>query len=521
MTSPERPRGLRWWPAIIGLSVGLIAAVVVRLVPEQTFQWRNTGTMLAVLVVGLWLVVWWLAFSRASWRLRLGGLLGVGVVMVGARFALRFRGMTGDFVPIVEPVWAARPTAPASTGAVPTSGASAPVPALKRAPGDFPQYLGPNRDVRATAPALATNWTAQPPAEIWRRNVGAAWSGFVIVGNRALTQEQDGSRELVTAYDLADGRRLWAHVHDDARYATAIAGEGPRCTPVVVGERVFTLGATGWLDCLDLATGTNLWSTNIMAAAKASVPVFGYAGTPWVADGRVFVSAGGTNGASMMAFDAKTGAQLWAAGSGAADYGSPFLTRLAGVPQVIIFNIQQIAAHDPATGAVLWERPWGARFPLVAIPIALPPDGLFVTAGYGVGALRLRFKPGGPTGGGIEEVWSSKRMKAKFSNPVERDGFVYALDDGMFACLDLKDGSQRWKAGRYGHGQGLLVTDLYVLMSEEGELVLLRPTPDAPNELARHRVFRAKTWNPIAIAGDVLLTRTDQEAVCLRLPLAQ
>ena len=108
-------------------------------------------------------------------------------------------------------------------------------------------------------------------------------------------------------------------------------------------------------------------------------------------------------------------------------------------------------------------------------------------------------------------------MKAKFHHPVQRAGFVYGLDDGMFACLNLKDGTSAWKGDRYGHGQGLLVGDHYLLMAESGELVLLQPTPEAPHELAKFRVFDRKTWNPIALSGDLLLVRDDEEAALIRL----
>ena len=108
-------------------------------------------------------------------------------------------------------------------------------------------------------------------------------------------------------------------------------------------------------------------------------------------------------------------------------------------------------------------------------------------------------------------------MKAKFANLVQAGGFVYGLDDGILACVDARDGSQRWKEGRYGHGQGLLVRDHFLLMAESGELILLKPNPNSPSELNRFRVFNLKTWNPIALAGDLLLARNDREAVCLRL----
>jgi outer membrane protein assembly factor BamB len=155
----------------------------------------------------------------------------------------------------------------------------------------------------------------------------------------------------------------------------------------------------------------------------------------------------------------------------------------------------------------------------VANPVRVSSNSVFLSAGYGVGGELLELSQ--TTTGSLEvrSVWTSKRLKAKFSNPVFRDGFIYGLDDGILACLDAKDGAQRWKEGRHGHGQGLLVGELYLLMAENGELVLLHPTPDGPGELARLKVFSDKTWNPIALAGDLLLVRNDREAACYRLPL--
>jgi outer membrane protein assembly factor BamB len=142
------------------------------------------------------------------------------------------------------------------------------------------------------------------------------------------------------------------------------------------------------------------------------------------------------------------------------------------------------------------------------------------SAGYGVGAELLELAPAGPDRMTAKPIWKSTRLKAKFAHVYARDGFLYGLDDGMFACVDLADGSLKWKEGRYGHGQGLLVGEHYLLLAESGELVLLRPTPEAPNELARFPVFGAKTWNPPALAGEYLLVRNDLEAACLVLPLA-
>ena len=517
--SPSR-LPLRLWPAWLVLIATAAALAVVRLRETTTFQQKNMTSMGILLGAFALLLIWWTCFSRAKWRLRLGVTLGVlGALGLGAAL-FRVRGVSGDLVPILEPRWVKsdRPV----TGAPSAAGQVVPAPDLPPAAGirpDFPQFLGPDRNAVLAGPALDPDWAARPPRELWRRKVGAGWSGFAIVGGRALTQEQDGARELVACYDLFSGRPLWSH-GDAARYDDPIGGEGPRATPTVVGDQVFALGSTGRLNALDLATGRVLWTRDLVAETGAKIPEWGYAGSPLVLDGRVIVSAGGTANQSLVAFRADTGARIWASGTAQAGYGSPFVATLAGRRQILAYNHRRITAHDAADGAVLWEYPWGRGYPHVAVPVVVGPDRVVFSAGYGVGSELLEIKPGADGRLAAERGWQSLKLKAKFANPVARDGFLYGLDDGMFACLDLRDGTQKWKEGRYGHGQGLLVGDLFLLMAENGELVLLRPTPTGPNELHRFRVLSSKTWNPPSLAGDLLIIRNDLEAVCLRLPLA-
>lgn len=499
----------------------MIATVVVRGRADASFQERNLNTGAIAMGATVLLLVWWTFFSRAPSRLRLGVTFGVlGALGLGAAM-FRIRGVSGDLVPILAFRWE-QTRRPATVATVPV-GAPAPAVAamtstLAKRP-DFPQFLGPERTAVLAGPLLEADWAKRPPQELWRIKVGAGWSGFVIVGKRALTQEQDGGHEVVACYDLSTGRALWTH-RDAARYDNPIGGEGPRATPTVVGDRVFTLGSTGRLNALELATGKLRWTRDLVADAGAKVPEWGYAGSPLVIDGRVVVSAGGTAKQSLIAYSAETGERVWAAGDAEAGYGSPFVATLAGRRQILAYNHRRISAHDANDGAVLWEYPWGKGFPHVAVPVIVGPNRVVFSAGYGVGAELLEITPTSGAGLGVERVWRSMKLKAKFANPVSRDGFIYGLDDSLFACLDLKDGAEQWREGRYGHGQGLLIGDLFLLMSEGGELVLLRPTPKGPNELHRFRVFSSKTWNPIALAGDVLVVRNDQEAVCLRLALA-
>lgn len=504
---------------------------MIRLWPGSPYQEQNLRTLLVGVGTFLLTLLWWTFLSRVPWRRR-----GLGLLVVIALFGVtvgmfRIRGVSGDLLPILEPRW--------KTDVLPTVTARSEgllTPALPTDPtapqrSDFAQYLGPNRDTTLPGPALAVDWLQHPPQIIWRQLVGAAWSGFVIVGKRAVTQEQRGDEEWITCRELLTGKLIWEHA-DAAKYDTVIAGAGPRQTPVVVKERVYTLGATGKLNCLDLLTGRRLWGTNILSLATrrtelkdgtlsqvAKIPDWGFAGSPLVTDDLVIVQPGGDAGRSLAAFRTSTGELAWTAGDGSADYSSPTLLTLGGVRQVLIFTSKRLSSHDPATGMIFWQHPFGSHFPLVANPLAIGPDRVFISAGYGVGAQLIEPRQATDGTWTVTNLWTSRRLKAKFHHPVRRGDHIYGLDDGVWACLAISDGTQTWRSGRYGHGQGLLVGEHYLLMAEDGELKLLKPVPEAAMELASFRVFDRKTWNPIALSGEYLLVRNDAEAVLLKLAL--
>ena len=517
-TPPPDQRRARWWPGIVLLALAVAGIAWVRAQADWPFQKRNLTTAQLGIVTAILLLVWWTFLSRVPNRPRLAVTFSaLGVFLLGLAL-FRIRGVSGDLLPILEFRWAG--LAPlATTSRAPTNSGSTIQRFNDATFFNFPQFLGPDRNGLLAGPRLATNWTAHPPQILWRQKVGAAWSGFAIVGNVCLTQEQRGEAECVVAYELASGRQLWLHA-DPARYATTIAGEGPRATPTVVSNRVFTFGATGILNCLDLAAGRPIWTRNVVAESGGKIPKWGAASSPLVVNELVIVHGGEDAGRSLFAFHAEDGKLAWSAGAANPSYASPSLASLTGVLQVLAFNDGSISAHNPATGALLWEKSWGNGNVVCASPVVIGENRVLFSSGYGVGA--ALFEISRATNGKLSAapLWKSIRMKSKFAHLFAHDGFLYGLDDGIFACVDLRDGSQRWKEGRYGHGQGLVVGELYLLMAESGELVLLRPTADAPNELARFRVFSAKTWNPPALAGDLLLVRNDQEAACLHLTLA-
>lgn len=503
---------VRWWPVwvILALCGGLLGWIW--LFREQTRQYQVMSSLVVVFLGAVLLFLWLVLLSRLRWRTRLAWVGVLSLVALAAASLVEVRGFTGDVLPILEWTWQAgepeRPDVERTSAAV--------APELDS--GSWPQFLGPGRNGRLPDVHLARDWSANPPREIWRREIGAGWASFAVVGNIAVTLEQRGSEELVVAYDLRTGEVVWVHA-DETRYEGSLGGVGPRTTPTVDGDRVFTLGATGILNALELTTGRPIWSRNVVEENDAVAPEWGKSCSPLVVDGLVVVSAGGGDGRSLVAYDRESGELAWSGGDDRSGYASPLVATLGGVRQIVILNAASVVGHHPATGAVLWQRPWPAGQPNVAQPLPLDGDRLLVSSGYGVGAEMLSIGPGAAGELEVELVWKSPRLKAKFAHYLEFEGHVYGLDDGVMVCLDPATGERCWKRGRYGHGQMLLVGDLLLVQSERGELVLVEPNPEELTELARFPVIDGKTWNVHTLAGRYLLMRNEREAVMLEMPL--
>lgn len=438
----------------------------------QDTQARVLPTLIAGVLAALAAVAWAAAVSRRA-------RLGLGLALLAGLALFRIDGNSGDLVPAVRFRWS-------GGGRVSADGRAAPE-------ADFPEFRGPGRsgvvDVRL-APG--------PPALLWRRPVGAGWSGFAVAGGKALTMEQDGERECVVAYDLG-GRELWRHA-DPARYVSRVGGDGPRATPTIAGGRVYTIGATGILNALDLATGRRLWS-----AAGGPVPEWGLSASPLALHGKVIATHDG-----LSAYDASNGARLWTTPTGAPGYASPVLLR----GQVVLVDNDGCGAYDPASGARLWRHPWRGHNPKVAQPEAVGTDRIVISAGYGIGAECFRVLPDGRT----ELVWRSSRLKAKFASFVAAGEHLYGLDDGRLACVSAATGERAWQGPRLGHGQLLRAGGLLLVTTEGGDLVFADADPAGYRERGRFPLVDHKLWNPPALAGRHLFVRSDREAACFGLP---
>jgi outer membrane protein assembly factor BamB len=400
----------------------------------------------------------------------------------------------------------------ARAGKEPAELPSAP-PAAETGP-YWPGFRGPHRDDVVPGVRIKTDWTASPPVLLWRRPIGPGWSSFAVRGGLLYTQEQRGPEEVVACYKVTTGEPVWAH-RDAARFWESNGGPGPRATPTLSNGRVYTFGATGILNVLNASDGAAIWSHDAAADTGMKTPQWGFASSPLVAADMVIVATAG----QLIAYDLATGARRWSGPARGVSYSSPQLLTIDGVAQILLLSATGATSVALADGTLLWEHPWPG-YPIVQP--ALTADGdILISVSDSSGTRRLAVAHG--TGGWtVEERWTSNGLKPYFNDFVIHNGYAFGFDGSILACIDLKDGKRKWKGGRYGNGQLVLLSDqdLLLVLSEEGELALVRAAPDQFTELARFPAIDGKTWNHPVLAGDVLLVRNGQEMAAFRLSLA-
>jgi outer membrane protein assembly factor BamB len=498
----------------------LITTVLIILVAAWLFATAHVARSAgAVALAFLWLLLtgsWWVMRARGRRLVRLALLVGGIAVLAGAcKLLLRYDG-SADGTAMPKFAWRWRQIA--ELGAIsPPAPSTTDLSILPAGLADSLRFMGPAGDGVVPAVEFETDWKSHPPREVWRKEVGAGWSGFAVAGRRAITQEQRRENECVTCYDVASGELLWAH-QDQARFAEAMGGTGPRATPTIdlANNQVITLGATGILNCLDLETGTRKWSHHILTRSGAANLTWGKSSAPLIHGDHVIVS-GGTTPPTLVALRRDTGAIAWQGGQDGASYSSPVIRTLAGREQIVSVNQTSVTGHDPATGDVLWSFPWPGDYPKVCQPVAAGPDRLLVTASYGRKCHLLEIKPDSAGKFSCTAVWAGKAPRTKFSSATVIGGFAYGIDEGTLACIDLATGERRWREGRYGFGQHVLVGGLLLLQAEPGFVALVNPKPDGLEELARISALDSMTWNPPTLAGRWLLVRNDREIVCFEL----
>ncbi|MEM6279430.1 MAG: PQQ-binding-like beta-propeller repeat protein [Verrucomicrobiota bacterium] len=499
----------------------------------QEMTYLNWFNFVALFPWAILFGIWYLIFGKSSPGRRflyVGGVF-VGVILIGILLSqlLRYEGSaSGSSFPRFAWVWEPETPESSATAELVRTEISAEESRLVAAMGDSLDFLGPDRNGVYPMPSFETDWTTNPPELLWRTPIGKAWSGFAVQGRHAITQAQAGDAEQVLCLDLFTGEEVWKHDNPNTRLllvkeensGAAMGGDGPRSTPVIHESRVYALGATGILNCLDVATGKEIWTRNLMDEFKGGVQKWGSANSVLLVqeEGLVVIPGSDEPGASLIALDRETGADRWTWEGRGASYSSPRIFSIEDVRMLVSVNRHDVTGHDPASGEVLWKYNWEGAFPKVGQPISAGDNRILVTASYGVGSplLELTKTPDGTWT--VEELCKSTRMKTKFSSAFVIGDHAYGIDEGRLAAIHLADGTKAWKNQKVGFGQHLLFGDQLLVQTERGPVIVGPIGPDGFVETSRLDALEGMTWNVPTVAGRFLLVRNDKEGACYLLP---
>jgi outer membrane protein assembly factor BamB len=373
---------------------------------------------------------------------------------------------------------------------------------------DWPQFLGPTRDNVSTETNLNLAWPKEGPKILWKTKIGEGWSGPVVVSNCVMVFHRVGDSEVLDCFQNTNGAKLW-HAEYPSTYRDDFGFEsGPRATPAVDGQRVFTFGANGILNAWNLTNGSNLWRVDTRKQFSSDKGFFGIACSPLVEGGAVILNIGGT-GAGVVSFDQATGKVLWQTTSEEASYSSPTVATIGGQRRIFVFGRKHLLALD-RDGKLLWEFPWTPRIEAsvsAATPLVIG-EQVFISASYGAGAALLRV-----TGARPEVVWSGDdSLSSHYSSIVHQRGFLYGFDGrqeqrARLRCVELATGKARWSEERFGAGAILVVGDRLLILTERGELIVVPASQEKFSPTARAQILGTDLRAHPALADGIFFAR--------------
>ena len=373
---------------------------------------------------------------------------------------------------------------------------------------DWPQFLGPERNL-----TYRGRWSGTSTfTSLWTKAVGEGFSSPVVAQGRLLVFHRQNNREILDSLEPATGKAQWS-----AGYATGYRdnfgfSEGPRATPTVDGDLVFTYGAEGTLQCVNLKTGARVWQLDARQAFGVRKEFFGTGSSPLIDGDRLLMNIGGAAGAGIIALDKLTGKTLWKALTHESGYSSAIAATIGGARHALFFTREGLVDADPSTGRIRFEQPWRARMAAsinAAVPVVVG-DEVFITASYGTGAALWKIQ-----GDKATQVWSGdESLSSHYATPVHKDGYLYGFhgrqEQGQeLRCVEWKTGQVKWSVPDLGAGTVTLAgTHLFVL-KENGELVIAPADPKAFRPGKKIKVAGSTLRAYPALAGGRLYVRTD------------
>ncbi len=377
---------------------------------------------------------------------------------------------------------------------------------------EWPQWGGPNRNFMVATTGLADSWPDDGPPRLWKRELGDGFSTIVTDSSRLYTMYRTEKEEFVVALDAATGETIWEHrTPSPFTELMAAYGPGPHSTPLLVGNRLFTIGTNMMMACLDKNSGKVIWQHDLVEEYGAEVPGRGYACSPLAYKNTVILPVGGKEGQTFMAFRQDDGALVWKKQDFKLSYSSPIIITFEGEDQLVAFMGKGIVGLNPNNGDLLWththETNYGAN---IATPLWTGDDLLFLSAAYDSGSRVLRLKK--ENGKTVpEELWYGRKMRIHHGNAIRIGDYVYGSsgDSGpaLFAAVNIKTGDVAWRKRGFAKATCVYADGKTILLDEDGQLALLTVTPEGMEVHSKCQVADRTSWAAPTLAGTTLYIR--------------
>ncbi|MBL8177264.1 MAG: PQQ-binding-like beta-propeller repeat protein [Bryobacterales bacterium] len=378
---------------------------------------------------------------------------------------------------------------------------------------DWPQLRGPNRDGSYAGPGRV------PVAQLWKKGIGQGFAAPSVAQGKLIVFHRDGNKELVEAWNPANGAKIWSYGYATAYRDDFGFDEGPRAAPTIDNGKVYTFGAEGQLHCVNLADGKRIWSEDTHRRFRVRKGYFGAASAPIVENGKVLVNIGGPE-AGIVAFDAQTGKPAYQITSDEAGYSSPVAAMVGGLRRVLFLTRAGLVDVDAAEGKARHQMPWRSRSQAsvnAAMPVAAG-DTVFLSASYGTGAIALDVK-----GGSYTKLWSNDdSLSCHYATPVHVNGVLYGFhgrqEEGQeFRAVELRTGKVLWSTGGLRAGTVTLAGDTLLVLRENGELITAKADPKQFRPAGKYQLLDGVVRAYPAIADGRLILRNETHMTAYRL----
>ncbi|MFH1747630.1 MAG: PQQ-binding-like beta-propeller repeat protein [Planctomycetota bacterium] len=395
------------------------------------------------------------------------------------------------------------------------------------ADGEWSQWGGPKRDFTCTSSDLAASWPADGPHQVWSVPLGTGHSSIIVDGDTIYTMCRRGDQDAVVALDAQTGATHWETKYDapPTPGMQLDFGAGPHSTPLIVGDKLFTVGAMVHLHCLDKQTGKILWSHPLMDELGASNLRRGYGASPIAYQDLVIMNTGsgrGGDGPGLVAFKQETGEIVWKSKRYGAGYSSPILVSFNDEDHLVVALGGDRLGLDPKTGEVKWSCQVDSQsFGIMGTPLWIEPDTLLCSAGYG-GGTRLFKLSVAEEGYQIEELWHYRKMQVVHGTLARIGDMVCGSHAGSFGpafliALDLTTGKPLWRKRDFAKANVLYADGKLIILDEQGYLGLATVTREGLKVHSKVQVLEDKAWTVPTLVGSRLYLRDNHTIKCLDL----